>query len=60
MGPSMGRNRALSVCLLHPGHRKLDLVQIALYHTTPYSEKPLSFRDFLFTLQFYGHLVKWS
>ena len=53
------RNGALSICPLHPGHCKLDLVQIALYHTTPYPEKSLPFRDFLFILQFYGHLAKW-
>ena len=53
------RNGALSICPLHPGHCKLDLVQIALYHTTPYPEKSLPFRGFLFILQFYGHLAKW-
>ena len=53
------RNGALSICPLHPGHCKLDLVQITLYHTTPYREKSLPFRDFLFIWQFYGHLAKW-
>lgn len=35
-----GEKQGLSVCLLHPGHRELDLVQIALYRPTPYSEHP--------------------